>query len=97
MVRMMSFLLCYRGDGVDGDGGGGGSMDAWLLWVYGVVLKRLDLTQQAVEVLSEAVHREPLHWGAWLELAALITDREMVGVGQGWEGELMVCVMSVCM
>ncbi|XP_063884068.1 cell division cycle protein 23 homolog [Scylla paramamosain] len=57
----------------------GGGMDAWLLWVYGVVLKRLDLTQQAVEVLSEAVHLEPLHWGAWLELAALITDREMLG------------------
>ncbi|XP_050720538.1 cell division cycle protein 23 homolog isoform X1 [Eriocheir sinensis] len=67
-----------RDDGGGGDGSGG-TMDAWLLWVYGVVLKRLDLTQQAVEVLSEAVHQQPLHWGAWLELAALITDREMLG------------------
>lgn len=53
-------------------------MDAWLLWLYGVVLKRLDLTRQAVEVLCQALHLQPLHWGAWLELAALITDREMV-------------------
>ncbi|XP_047471671.1 cell division cycle protein 23 homolog [Penaeus chinensis] len=55
-----------------------GEMDAWLLWLYGVVLKRLDLTRQAVEVLCQALHLEPLHWGAWLELAALITDREML-------------------
>lgn len=53
-------------------------MDAWLLWLYGVVLKRLDLTQQAVEVLCQALYLQPMHWGAWLELAALITDREMV-------------------
>ncbi|XP_042239731.1 cell division cycle protein 23 homolog isoform X2 [Homarus americanus] len=53
-------------------------MDAWLLWLYGVVLKRLDLTRQAVEVLCQALHLQPLHWGAWLELAALISDREML-------------------
>ncbi|CAL4081947.1 unnamed protein product, partial [Meganyctiphanes norvegica] len=54
------------------------ALDAWLLWLYGVVLKRLDLSQQAVEVLCEALHLQPMHWGAWLELAALITDREML-------------------
>lgn len=73
--------MCCRDDEAGGgssNGSGSSGMDAWLLWVYGVVLKRLDLTQQAVEVLSEAVHLQPLHWGAWLELAALITDREMV-------------------
>ncbi|XP_045605191.1 cell division cycle protein 23 homolog isoform X2 [Procambarus clarkii] len=53
-------------------------MDAWLLWLYGVVLKRLDLTRQSVEVLCQALHIQPLQWGAWLELAALITDREML-------------------
>ncbi|KAK3868893.1 hypothetical protein Pcinc_025751 [Petrolisthes cinctipes] len=59
--------------------GNEGEMDAWLLWLYGVVLKRLDLTQQAVEVLCQALYLQPMHWGAWLELAALITDREMLG------------------
>ena len=45
---------------------------------YGVVLKRLDLTKMAVDILVEAVTKQPLHWGAWQELATLITDREMV-------------------
>ncbi|XP_064103246.1 cell division cycle protein 23 homolog isoform X1 [Macrobrachium nipponense] len=53
-------------------------MDAWLLWLYGVVLKRLDLTRQAADVLCLSLHEQPMHWGAWLELAALITDREML-------------------
>ncbi|KAK7072146.1 Anaphase-promoting complex subunit 23 [Halocaridina rubra] len=54
------------------------TMDAWLLWLYGVVLKRLDLNRQAVDVLCQALHIQPMHWGAWLEVAALITDREML-------------------
>nr|KAG5700933.1 hypothetical protein BaRGS_034218 [Batillaria attramentaria] len=45
---------------------------------YGVVLKRLDLTKAAVDIFVEAVNKQPLHWGAWQELALLITDREML-------------------
>jgi hypothetical protein len=44
-----------------------------------VVLKKLDLHREALDALLEAVHKEPLYWGAWLELALLITDKEMVG------------------
>ncbi|XP_076317121.1 cell division cycle protein 23 isoform X2 [Tachypleus tridentatus] len=54
------------------------SLDGYLLYLYGVILKRLQLQKQAIEVLCEAVHKEPLHWGAWLELATLIIDREML-------------------
>ncbi|CAH1396838.1 unnamed protein product [Nezara viridula] len=52
-----------------------GNLDAFCLYLYGVVLKRLDLLDEARQVLSESVTLEPLHWGAWLELVNLITDR----------------------
>lgn len=45
---------------------------------YGVVLRKLDLVKEAVDVFVEATHVLPLHWGAWLELCNLITDKEMV-------------------
>ncbi|PVD30088.1 hypothetical protein C0Q70_09349 [Pomacea canaliculata] len=53
-------------------------LDGFGLYLYGVVLKKLDLSKSAVDVLVEAVNREPLHWGAWQELGLLITDREML-------------------
>ncbi|KAH7938863.1 hypothetical protein HPB52_001485 [Rhipicephalus sanguineus] len=49
-------------------------LDGFCLYIYGVVLKRLQLQQQAVDVFVEAVHAEPLHWGAWLELSSLVAD-----------------------
>ncbi len=45
-----------------------------------MVLKRLGLHSDAVDVMVEAVNREPLHWGAWHELALLIHDKDMVGI-----------------
>lgn len=54
-------------------------LDGYGLYLYGVVLKRLELLGEAAEVLVEAVHKEPMHWGSWLELATLITDRTKVG------------------
>lgn len=29
-------------------------------------------------MMQEAVNKEPLHWGAWLELSSLCTDKEVV-------------------
>ncbi|XP_075212921.1 anaphase-promoting complex subunit 8-like [Lycorma delicatula] len=52
-----------------------GRLDGFCLYLYGMVLKRLDLHTAAIQVLVEAVHKEPLHWSAWVELATLITDR----------------------
>lgn len=54
------------------------SLDGYCLYLYGVVFKRLQLHKLAIEVLVEAIHREPLHWGAWLELASLITDKDVL-------------------
>lgn len=46
------------------------------MYLFGVVLKRIDLPEAAVRVLSEAVRNTPTLWSAWFELAPLITDRE---------------------
>lgn len=45
-------------------------------YLYGIVLKKLDLTDMAIKVFLEAVHKVPMLWGAWLELAPLISDLE---------------------
>ncbi|KYQ58793.1 Cell division cycle protein 23 like protein [Trachymyrmex zeteki] len=51
-------------------------LDGYGLYLFGVTLKKLQLIREATDVLVESIHKEPMHWGAWLELAALITDRE---------------------
>lgn len=51
-------------------------LDGYGLYLFGVTLKKLQLTREATDVLVESTHKEPMHWGTWLELAALITDRE---------------------
>lgn len=43
-----------------------------------MVLRKLDLLKEAVEVFVEAIHALPLHWGAWQELSNLVTNIEMV-------------------
>lgn len=53
-------------------------LDSYGLYLYGVVLKRLDLIEEARQALMESVRLEPLHWGAWLELVNLIPDRQRV-------------------
>ncbi|CAG0885402.1 unnamed protein product [Darwinula stevensoni] len=47
----------------------------FLHYVYGIVLKKLDLNLMAVVNLQKAVKAQPLHWGAWMELASLVNDR----------------------
>lgn len=54
-----------------------GELDGFTLYLYGVVLRKLDLLKEAVEVFVEAIHALPLHWGAWLELSNLVTNIEM--------------------
>ncbi|GAB6022910.1 Anaphase-promoting complex subunit 23, variant 2 [Chamberlinius hualienensis] len=51
-------------------------LDGFSLFLYGVVLKKLDLKSQALDILQKAIHKEPLLWGAWLELATLIVDKD---------------------
>lgn len=49
-------------------------LDGYGMYIYGVILKKLDLTQLAVTVFLECVHLVPTLWSAWLELAPLIQD-----------------------
>ncbi|XP_048850941.1 cell division cycle protein 23 homolog [Brienomyrus brachyistius] len=55
-----------------------GELDGFALYLYGVVLRKLDLLKEAVDVFVEAIHALPLHWGSWLELCNLITNIEML-------------------
>lgn len=51
-------------------------LDGYTLYLYGVILKKLDLFKDATEILLESLQMEPMHWGTWQELVTLITDRE---------------------
>ncbi|GFO36908.1 cell division cycle protein 23 homolog [Plakobranchus ocellatus] len=53
-------------------------LDGYGLYVYGVVLAKLDLKQMAIQILVEAVNKAPLNWAAWTELAKLVTDKEIL-------------------
>lgn len=50
-------------------------MDGYMLYLYGVVLKKLDLTEMAITIFLESIHAAPTLWSSWIELAPLITDR----------------------
>lgn len=53
-----------------------GKLDGFGIYLFGVTLKKLQLLKEATDILVESTHKQPMHWGTWLELAALITDRE---------------------
>ncbi|XP_053695283.1 cell division cycle protein 23 homolog [Sabethes cyaneus] len=53
-------------------------LDGYCLYLYGVILKKLDLNQMAVQIFVEAIAAAPTMWGAWLELAPLVTDKNML-------------------
>lgn len=52
--------------------------DPYLLWLTAVMLKKIDRCDEAVELLVRALRLQPCHWGAWIELATLIKDIQMV-------------------
>ncbi|KAF5303006.1 hypothetical protein FQR65_LT08335 [Abscondita terminalis] len=50
-------------------------LDGYCLYLYGVVLKKLDLNSLAMDIFVDAINSQPLHWGAWQELALLVPDK----------------------
>ncbi|XP_001607732.1 cell division cycle protein 23 homolog [Nasonia vitripennis] len=52
------------------------NLDGYGLYLYGVILKKLQLAKEAIDILVQSIHKQPMHWGTWLELESLITDRE---------------------
>ncbi|KAH3786295.1 cell division cycle protein 23 homolog isoform X1 [Dreissena polymorpha] len=53
-------------------------LDGYSLYLYGVILKKLDLLKDAIEILLESLRMEPMHWGTWQELVPLVGDKEML-------------------
>lgn len=51
-------------------------LDAFGLYMFGVVLKELGLVEEARRVLCQSVDAYPLNWSAWLDLAALCTSQD---------------------
>lgn len=53
-------------------------LDGYGMFLYAVILKKLDLKQVAITVFIECVHLVPTLWNAWLELAPLIQDMDQL-------------------
>lgn len=53
-------------------------LDGYGMYLYGVILKKLDLTELAVTVFLECIQLVPTLWSAWVELAPLIQDVEQL-------------------
>eukprot|EP00088_Acartia_fossae_P022234 TRINITY_DN2348_c0_g1_i15.p1 TRINITY_DN2348_c0_g1~~TRINITY_DN2348_c0_g1_i15.p1 ORF type:complete len:612 (-),score=157.17 TRINITY_DN2348_c0_g1_i15:648-2453(-) len=51
-------------------------LDSYLLYIYGVVLRKLSISDLAIQMLIQSITKEPLHWGSWQELSTLVTTRE---------------------
>lgn len=52
------------------------SLDGYGLYLYAVVLRDLNLRDQAIEELINSVTLAPLNWAAWLLTAKTITSKE---------------------
>lgn len=53
-------------------------LDGFCLYLYGVILKKLDLTSVALDVFIESVKQEPILWAAWYELGKIIPDKNSI-------------------
>lgn len=51
--------------------------DGYLCYLYGLIARKLDLPH-AIQILQDAINLNPLNWAAWLELASLVKNSEMV-------------------
>ncbi|XP_031618954.1 cell division cycle protein 23 homolog [Contarinia nasturtii] len=53
-------------------------LDAFCLYLYGVVLKKLDLKELAVTVLVESINAMPTLWCSYMELVPLLADKDEI-------------------
>lgn len=53
-------------------------LDGYCLYVYGIVLKKLNHFEDAKDILIEAIDKEKLNWAAWQELSPLIPEKNWV-------------------
>lgn len=53
-------------------------LDGYLLYLYGVVLKKLDLKELAVSIFIESINAVPTLWCSYLELIPLLGDKNEI-------------------
>jgi anaphase-promoting complex subunit 8 len=52
--------------------------DSFILYVYAIVLLKLDLNDEAVKVLCQSLKADPSNWASWHQLAVVIDDKSMI-------------------
>ncbi|XP_030755026.1 cell division cycle protein 23 homolog [Sitophilus oryzae] len=52
-------------------------LDGYCTYLYGIVLKKLDLKSLAIDIFIKSIQQEPLIWGAWYELGKLINEKNV--------------------
>lgn len=55
-----------------------GEADSYILYVYAIVLLKLDLNLEAVGVLVQSIKSNNLNWASWNQLAVIIDNHEML-------------------
>lgn len=50
-------------------------LDGYCLYLYGVILRKLDLTSLAIEAFIKAINDTPIIWAAWQELGQIMPDK----------------------
>lgn len=53
-------------------------LDGFSLYLYGIILKKLDLLNVAIDIFIKSVKAEPILWSAWYELGKVIQDKGSV-------------------
>lgn len=53
-------------------------LDGYSMYLYGVILKKLDLIPLSIEVFIKSVNIEPILWCAWYEIGKLIPDKKKI-------------------
>lgn len=49
--------------------------DGWLLYVYGLILGKFRLRDQALKILEKSINLTPINWSAWFYLSTIINDK----------------------
>ncbi|KAL3282545.1 hypothetical protein HHI36_005725 [Cryptolaemus montrouzieri] len=59
-------------------------LDGYALYLYGVILKRLDLISSSIEAFVKALSFEPMLWCCWFELGKLVSDKNSLSLPDHW-------------
>ncbi|XP_044267888.1 cell division cycle protein 23 homolog [Tribolium madens] len=53
-------------------------LDGFCLYLYGIIVKKLDMISLAISVFVKSVNLEPLLWCSWYELGKIIPDKNKI-------------------